>query len=177
MSRFHFFLAARAPSDLDALPNSQINASWGNGNGPELRWRPWTDPQDAYPERTALVREVATVTIPGKTLTWRLYQISPLSNDPAVARRLFRRLRREALAQPRLAGPWGPAALRRLSAALADAHASVEGPLVEVSLPGGGTTMARSGGMPLLAGDDAARSIAYDYDPSDADCTADVDAT
>lgn len=168
----HFFLAARAPSDLQAIPQSRVYLDRKDGHGPEFCWGPVAG---EYPERCALLAFCAVVSVPGKTGSWRLYRLSCVSNDPAVARRLFRALRRYALAEPRIAGPWYPPALRRLAAALADAHASAEGPLVDVTLPDGSTAQVRTGGMPLLAGDDATRALGYDYAPTGAECSADND--
>lgn len=191
MARYHFFLAARAFADVQGLPNCSVN-DWGNGNGLELRWGAV---DGRYPDRTALFAFRGTFVV--NSITWRMYQISPLTNHAYIIRALFRALRRAAIAQPRLAGPWGPIRLRALYPALADRFASAIGPTVtepdppppvySPDPPAGwvGTwpppynppppVVHATSGMPLVSGDGITDCLAIDYEPSDADCTNDVD--
>lgn len=173
--RYGFFFASRSAADLQALPGCTAHAD-GVPNAPLLRvtWAGW--PFAGHWDRDFMVRHRAAVTLAGQT--WQLWHVLPVGQNWRLGPAAFRLLRRCALQNARLKGPWRPKALERLSEALADEHCYPQRPVLDAGgnivgwekVPGAPMT------MPLVChGDDPVREAELDYDPSDADCNADVE--
>jgi hypothetical protein len=168
-----FFVASRNLQDLRNLPGCRVG-TWANGLA--LRWG--AVGPSAYPDRECLLRLVYSGAIPGRTGTWSLWLVLVVSADWRVATRLFRALRRTALAEPRLLGPWSPRRLEALAPALADRLVYPQRAVLDAQgKPTGATERVPGAPRALclsLAGRESA--VEVDYSPTDADCSADTEA-
>lgn len=102
-----------------------------------------------YPDNEALLFLKWRGTVPSKSGTWQIWQLAVVSQNRAVARKLFRFLGRATSASSRLLGPWGLPKMKRI----------MNNILTEFT--------DENEDLPLIiAGDNVAEESAVDYDPT-----------